>query len=338
VASKNLKLYEQWGDSFWGQWGQVVKEIVVYNQPGENPPFHLKPNSHVKLIESPIDINGKGFRGREIAGDKGANYRIVALGESTTFGFTVTAADRPWSERLEQLIHDRLKLPRPVEVINAGVPAFDLNNNVARLPVDILALKPDMIISYHGLNGFHWIDPSLPSMFGRPPGYRRRPLGLLAEAEFKFRLMRFNRERAAEALVKSPPPGDPMQSEYAQEYRQLIQIARTNQIRLVLANYSMAVNHTSDPKVKQFYSLTFPGIDRVIAANESHTAIVEQLGREHPEISVVDTHPNLDGRHEEYIDLVHFSEEGEAQMAENVFAGIKPLLEAELSPAPAPRN
>ncbi len=338
VATKNLKLYEHWGNSFWGQWQQDVKEIVVYNPPGANPPFHLKPDSHVKLIESRIDINSNGFRGRDFAEDKGANYRIVALGESTTFGFTVTATDRPWPERLEQLIHDRLKLRRPVEVINAGVPAFDLSNNVARLSVDILALKPDMIISYHGLNGFHWLDPSLPSMFGRPPGYRRRPLRLLAEAEYKVKLLRFERERATEPQAKSAPPGDPMQSQYAQEYRKLIQIARANQIRLVLANYSMAVNRASDPKVKNFYSLTFPGIDRVIAANEAHTTILGQLGREHPEITIVDTHPNLDGQHDEYIDLVHFSEEGEARMAENVFDGIKPVLEAELSPAPTPRD
>ena len=338
VATRNLKLYEHWGNSFWGQWQQDVKEIVVYNPPGANPPFHLKPDSHVKLIESRIDINSNGFRGRDFAGDKGANYRIVALGESTTFGFTITATDRPWPERLEQLIHDRLKLQRPVEVINAGVPAFDLSNNVARVPVDILALKPDMIISYHGLNGFHWLDPSLPSMFGRPPGYRRRPLRLLAEAEYKVKLLRFERDRAAESQAKSAPPGDPMQSHYAQEYRQLIQIARTNQIWLVLANYSMAVNRASDPKVKDFYSLTFPGIDRVIAANEAHSTIVGRLGREHPEITIVDTHPNLDGQHDEYIDLVHFSEEGEARMAENVFEGIKPVLEAELSPAPAPRD
>ena len=337
VATKNLKLYEHWGNSFWGQWQQDMKEIVVSNQPGANPPFHLKPNSHVKLIDSLIDINNQGFRGRDFAVDKAASYRIVVLGESTTFGFTITATDQPWPARLEQLIHDRLKLARPVEVINAGTFAFDLNNNVARLSVDILRLKPDLIISYHGLNGFRWLDPSLPSIFGRPPGYRRRPLMLLAEAEFKLRLARFNRERAAPSPVKTAAPGDPLQSEYARNYRDLIQIARTNHIRLVLANYSMAVNRASDSKIKEFYRLTFPDINGVIAANEAHTAIVEQLGREHPELTVADSHPNLDGRHDEYIDLVHFTEAGEAQMAENIFNRLKPLLEAELSPPPAPR-
>jgi len=335
VASRNLKMYENWGNSFWAQWAQVVKEIVVYNPPGTNPPFHLKPNSHATLIDSRIDINSKGFRGREFAEDKGANYRIVALGESTTFGFTITATDRPWPDRLEELIHDRLKLRRPVEVINAGVPAFDLSNNIARLAVDILALKPDMIISYHGLNGFHMIDPTLPPMFGRPPGYRQRPVALLAEAEFKVRLLRFNRERAAQSLAKSVPPGDPMASVCAQEYRKLIQIAQSNQIRLVLADYSMAVNGASDPKVKQFYSLTFAAVDRVIAANAVQTAILEQLGREHPDIAVVDSHPNLDGQHDEYIDLVHFTEAGEERMAENIFEGIRPLLESELSTMPS---
>jgi hypothetical protein len=42
------------------------------------------------------------------------------------------------------------------------------------------------------------------------------------------------------------------------------------------------------------------------------------------------THPHLDGGHENFIDTIHFSPEGERQMAENVFVGISNVLKEDL--------
>ena len=44
------------------------------------------------------------------------------------------------------MIRDQLHAARPVEVINAGTPAWDIKMNVDRLIREILPLKPDMII------------------------------------------------------------------------------------------------------------------------------------------------------------------------------------------------
>ena len=44
-----------------------------------------------------------------------------------------------------------------------------------------------------------------------------------------------------------------MQTEYATCYRRLIEVTRTNGIRLVLANYSMAVNRQSDSDVVEIH-------------------------------------------------------------------------------------
>ena len=46
----------------------------------------------------------------------------------------------------------------------------------------------------------------------------------------------------------------------------------------------------------------------------------------------MDTHPHLDGEHEKFIDIIHFSPEGERQMAENMFyVGISNVLQHDLS-------
>ncbi len=45
----------------------------------------------------------------------------------------------------------------------------------------------------------------------------------------------------------------------------------------------------------------------------------------------MDTHPGLDGEHEKFIDLGHLTQEGRQQLAENIFAGIKEVLEKDLA-------
>jgi hypothetical protein len=47
----------------------------------------------------------------------------------------------------------------------------------------------------------------------------------------------------------------------------------------------------------------------------------------------VDTHPHLDGEHEKFIDIIHLTGDGNRQLAENVFAGIRGVLEKDLGVA-----
>ncbi len=312
------------------QWKRAEHGLFMPD-PDNALPWRLRPNTKLMFHQSLISINSRGFRGREIAAEKGRAYRIVALGESTTFGVTLYPEDRPWPELLEQLIRDRLKPDRPVEVINAGVPALNLEHNLHRLPRDILPLHPDLIISYHGFNGFSLIDEALPEASVRnPPEYENRPVKLLADAEFRIKVLLFNHHRTAELLRHPPTYANPMTCRYAQAYERLARAAETNRIRLALATYSMAVNGRSDAAVIDFYRGCFPAVHWQIEANAVHSAIVREVAREHPSVCLVDTQPQLDGRHNKFIDLIHFSHEGEQLMAEIMFSGLRPVLEKDL--------
>jgi lysophospholipase L1-like esterase len=286
------------------------------------------------MINCPISINSLGFRGPEIPAAKEGAYRIVALGESTTFGMTIQAEDKPWPEVLEQIIRQRLKTRRAVQVINAGVPAYTISDNLYRLPREILPLQPDMIISYHGANGFSLIDSAvLPPLGPAPPVYRERPVKLAADAEHRLRMLLFQHRARGRNVPAAALATRPLETRYAAAYRQLIQCARTNSIRLALANFSMAVNEASDPRVVDFYR---GGGTRaayaLMRANAVHSLIVRQLAAENPEVCFIDTHPHLDGEHEKFIDVIHFTGEGERQLAENIFAGISNILRQELTP------
>jgi lysophospholipase L1-like esterase len=331
-AQKDPDSYALWTGAFLQQVGSVLRHVTAANPPGDVVPRHMVPHAQASLFQSHILINSHGFRGPEITEPKDNVYRIVALGESTTFGLTLTAEHRPWPELLQQMIRDRIKPERPVEVINAGFPSFDLKQNLYRLPGQILPLKPDMIISYHGYNGFHLIEKTFPMTFvDQPPYYRPRPLWILADCEYRLKLVRFKRQQGAGVRLHPPTFNDPLKSEYAAAYRELIDVAATNDIRLVLADYSMAVNLRSEPKVIEFYRGICPLVHWQIKANEVHSKMVRELARQNPEICFVSTHPHLDGENNKFIDLMHFDPDGERQLAETMFEGIKETLERDLS-------
>jgi hypothetical protein len=99
----------------------------------------------------------------------------------------------------------------------------------------------------------------------------------------------------------------------------------------MLADYSMAVTGNSQPAVIDFYQGGAPDSVRGrIKANMVHSLILQQLARQHPEICLLDTHPHLDGEHEKFIDLGHFTQEGRRQLAENIFVGIRKTLEGDM--------
>jgi lysophospholipase L1-like esterase len=332
AARKDPEAYMEWHAYATRQWMAFEKVGLIRKRVGMLP-YRLRPNTRAKLYKSDVVINSLGFRGKEFSPHKTNTYRIVTLGESTTFGVTVTPEHHPWPEILEQLIQNRLNPPKPVEVINAGVPGRTLPQNLYRLREEIVNYEPDMLISYHGYNGFFLLDAAIPSASGPPPpAYQPRPSKLLADVEYHIRLSSYRRSRMGGLNSYKPSFAEPLQSRYADEYRELIRICNEHRIQLVLANYSMAVRPDSDPGVIEFYRGGFPSVYTQIRANVAHSMVLEQLASKHPDVCFVDTHPGLDGEHTNFIDLVHFDKSGEQKMAEAFFAKISPLIERDLKP------
>jgi lysophospholipase L1-like esterase len=330
-ARQNPAAFGRWWNHFVDEWRVLQKEICQPDATGLAP-FKFRPGTEGMMFQSRVHINRLGFRGPEIELRKGDAFRIVALGESTTFGHTLNADDVPWPRLLERMIQEQLRPGRPVQVINAGIPSYTVRLNVGRLAAQIFPLKPDMIISYHGYNGFMWLNPSLPPSHGKgPPPYQERPLKVLADCEYRLKMISYRRDRLSGIRPAQLVAADPMETEYAKAYGDLFQAACTNGIQLVLANYSMAVNAQSDPDVVNFYRAAFPQVLSQIQANQLHSKIVAEMGRMHPEICLVNTHPGLDGNNEDFIDLVHFTQEGRQRIARTMFETIKPILQRELT-------
>ena len=333
TASGNPEQFAVWWNRFLREW-DTLSEKIVMKDPERRLPFVLKPGSSGMFFESQIRINSLGFRDRKFEVEKGHRYRIVALGESTTMGLTLTRDGRPWPAVLEEMIAHQLHTPLPIEVINAGVAGYTLRDSLVRLKRDVLRLSPDMIISYHGYNGFHFLDDTMDpeeriDLDAEPPVFVERPSILLAQAEFRlkmhrFRILHFRRNLTEEMFSRRKRRLS--NSSYAEMHRELISVARRNGIKLVLLSFNMAVNERRPPDVVNFYRGGFLDVDYRIQANRLQNDLLKELGRQNEDVAVINTADGLDGRHELFFDLIHLTQEGKDKLAENVLKELKPIL------------
>lgn len=150
--------------------------------PGVRDPvvgFRLRPNNTYTEVGGAVaSTNSRGFRGPEVVLPRPAGgIRILALGDSSTFGYGVTPAE-DYPGRLERLLSRRFP-GRAVEVINAGTPGWDSANGLAFLVSEGLSWKPDVVLVSFGYNEQLGSGPGAPHYDYDPRAGRVRyhPLG-----------------------------------------------------------------------------------------------------------------------------------------------------------------
>lgn len=94
-----------------------------------------------------VRINSQGLRSPNVAPKKPPDiYRILNLGDSVVFGWGVRYEDTH-GYRLQELLNDYYGSKQTkYEVINAGVPGWNMENILAYLKAEGLAYQPDLIL------------------------------------------------------------------------------------------------------------------------------------------------------------------------------------------------
>lgn len=122
----------------------------------------LKPSTK---FESPAGFkmytNSLGMREKEVSAEREpwVEQRILCVGGSTTFGLYTSANDKTWPAQVQRILHERGYTG--VEVLNGGVPAWDLRTSQTNLELRLYGLKPDVVICYHAYNDLVAnLDPS----------------------------------------------------------------------------------------------------------------------------------------------------------------------------------
>jgi lysophospholipase L1-like esterase len=327
AAKGNPAAFKAWWKYYTNEWTRPDGGWHAMQMPDPKGmlPFVMMPNSSARFFESVIRMNNFGFRGADIEFDKGDRYRIFALGESSTFGATIRPDDRPWPDVLATMIKSRLRCERPIEVINAGTGGYTLEHNIERVRRDIAPLRPDLVLSYHGLNGMRFLDID-PAAAEAQQAPRRGdgPSALIEEVLYRAKLYRWKKSPAP---VGTFSEDEVLRSRYAELYRELVRIGRKNNFQVVLANFSIAVVEQSPREVVEFYGLLSSGPHDIVARIAAHNYMIEKIAAQE-RVPVIDTTANLAGAWDEdiFLDLVHFTQKGRDRLAERMFAGLAPIL------------
>jgi lysophospholipase L1-like esterase len=93
-----------------------------------------------EVLSVPVRTDAHGLRGEDRAADPGA-LRVLALGDSVTFGQGV-----PEEGALPAQLEHLLSLDREVQVLNAGVPSWNLPHELAWLQRHGFGLEPDLVL------------------------------------------------------------------------------------------------------------------------------------------------------------------------------------------------
>ena len=123
-------------------------------EPSEDPElrFRLRPDSSARA-EVDYVINAQGMRDVPRSRTRaGGRPRLAVVGDSIPFGYWVTREDA-FPSQMESLV--RAASPAAdVEVLNFGVPGYDLGQNLAQVRRTALAFEPDLVVLSLCLNDF----------------------------------------------------------------------------------------------------------------------------------------------------------------------------------------
>ena len=151
------------------------------------------PNAEFTLPEhGTLRTNALGLRDDPVTLPKPpGEYRILSLGESSTWGHGVARAET-YSEVLAKLLTAQ---GRSSNVINAGVPAYTVQQSAVYLEEEGARLQPDAVLVYHQTNDFlpsGAVDMHNPLVWltanDRALIERRRPMAALLRVLFRSRL------------------------------------------------------------------------------------------------------------------------------------------------------
>jgi hypothetical protein len=122
--------------------------------------YELAPEIDQESLGVRVKTNSLGLRDRELLDASTPNlFRILAVGDSVTFGYRVGEADCFASVLERDLAGSALATDRVFDVLNVGVSGYSTRDEVAAFEGKWLALEPRLVLLNYCLN-----DPEIEAM------------------------------------------------------------------------------------------------------------------------------------------------------------------------------
>lgn len=336
------------------EWGSALRTPLGPSDMRGDREAALRPGVYAQRVVSDYDrdhrgvvfftVNRYGLRGVLPANPKPARLtRVLCLGGSTTFGYTVTDGDE-WPVRLREALGDG------VEVVNAGRPGATTYANFTYLRDRLLQLKPDVVVLYEGFNDM-WravrrhggeqpdygrVDESMPAV--PDPLDRGAPWPWPARVSFlTYHGATWLKDRLPEPPRSRPDPPvgrgrfrfDPaIVSIYEHNLRAIVRLCRLHDVQPVVATFAACDDPTlplpEQQRRLQYVTRQMPQLD-VHSGQEGmdlYREITRRVAGEEG-VPLIDLAQTMTKDLGAYTDTIHFTPEGERLLAERLAEGLR---------------
>jgi lysophospholipase L1-like esterase len=281
----------------------------------------LRPNRVFVSNGVTLRTNSLGLRSSEVRPARPpGSWRLAVVGASTVMGAYAADNDRTFSGRLEQRL--RRDFPeRQVEVVNAGIVGYGLDEELRMLEKRVAPLKPDLTIVYTGFNDF--------LAYCREPGEKAggaaglpllsMPSWLLSVDLVKKNTVFLRTATARQANLRDPEKAD--LAPFRAKLEAMARRARELGVPLVFSTNAKAYRR-DQPQQEQlrlsetdrYYTHCFD-LEGLHVLYDRHNALIREVAAAQgiPLISLDETVP---GGARYFADSHHFSAEGEVLVAD----------------------
>ena len=313
----------------WYRHGSDGPVASIY-EPDELLGRRPKPGATLSGSVRQLSINRWGFRGADLPRVKPpGTVRVVALGDSTTFGMEAASDEAVWVARMtEQLNVQNTGLH--YDALNAAVPGYTLETSRLRLAERVAPFAPDVVVVYqagtdiaaHGRRQF-------------PPAAQERELnaGLARFAQRHCLLLNLIRVNTVAFTARNTAPRrheclDQRGVEaYAAQVRETVELCRQRGGHVVLCTCPRAFGDPDAPTDQHTLAqtalannpaLSLAGLNDVY---DRYNEVVRTVARESG-ATLVDLAQLVPKRREYFADSVHLSDLGHRIVGEAVAQAI----------------
>lgn len=271
--------------------------------------YELAPDLDVHSLGVRVTTNSLGMRDREpLPASTPGLVRVLALGDSVTFGYRVEEPEAFASVLERELAGSPLARQRVFDVLNVGVSGYSTRDEVAALEGKWIALEPRLVVLGYCLNDPE-ILPLQPLQRAFVPPEWWQSSQLLRLIAQKRRLHGLRTLGGGNLFLYLHAPGEPAWRSVAESFARLGELARARRFSVVLAIFPMF-----SPAPWASYELR--GVHAQVAAEGAKHgfAVLDLLARFEREdptgllIEPSDSHPNARGHRIAADELLRFLE------------------------------
>ena len=344
------------------EWGSAVRTPLPMRYMRGEGNAALRPGRYGQLVTSDFDpsyqrfatfgVNRLGLRGRAASARKApGTQRVICLGGSTTFGYSVSDGE-DWPAKLQD------RLGQGFEVLNAGRPGSTTFRNFPYLRDRLLRLEPDVVVLYEGFNDMwrgvrsHFAEQAdygvvvetLPGAeqsldLGTPREWPLRPsfLAHQAGAWLERRLDSDSRNPGDRASAGSFRVDPAIVAIYSHNLRAMVSLCRSNGVRVLVLTFAgcdkPGAGDAEQRRRLKYVLDSMPALDPS-SAQEALALYREETRRvaRAEDVPLFDLASEMTKELDSFTDTVHFSPQGEAEVAQHVFNALRAERTLETAP------